>query len=105
MNLESGPRLTRQTLKVLEAFIQQPSEEIAGSDIARQTQLLSGSLYPILARLEGALWVESRWEDADPRELGRPRKRLYRLTEMGVRRTQAALMPQTKIQGSLAWMR
>lgn len=33
--------------------------------------LSSGTLYPILDRLEGRGWLKSRWEDAIPAELGR----------------------------------
>ena len=37
-----------------------------------------------LARLERLGWVESRWEDVDPSEAGRPVRRYYRLTTDGV---------------------
>ena len=39
----------------------------------------SGTLYPLLARLEAAGWFTSEWEDVDPSEVGRPRRRLYKL--------------------------
>jgi DNA-binding PadR family transcriptional regulator len=57
--------------------------ELAGSDIWKETKIASGSLYPILARLEKAGWLTSRWEDLDPSEAGRPRKRLYHITALG----------------------
>ncbi len=45
----------------------------------RQFQLKEGTLYPVLYRLEGAGWIEARWETL---ERGVPRK-YYRLTESG----------------------
>jgi PadR family transcriptional regulator PadR len=41
-------------------------------------------VHPILARLEGCGWIESRWEDQDPHQVGRPRRRYYRPTPDGV---------------------
>jgi PadR family transcriptional regulator PadR len=78
------PRITSQTLKVLGALIS-CKDELSGADIARSTGLSSGTLYPILMRLEHHKWIESEWEDGDPRKLERPRRRLYRITAMGAR--------------------
>ena len=36
-------------------------------------------------------WVESRWEEVDPREEGRPARRYYRLTASGVSLAREAL--------------
>jgi PadR family transcriptional regulator len=83
------PRLTTQTLKVL-AAIMSSRDETSGAEIAQVTKLASGTLYPILLRLEQAEWVESQWETEDPHELGRPRRRLYRITGVGARKTRAA---------------
>src|SRR3989440_9669490 len=58
-----------------------------GYDIARQTGLASGTLYPILGRLADRGLLETRWED-DPPE-GRPRRHLYRLTAAGAAMTAA----------------
>jgi DNA-binding PadR family transcriptional regulator len=52
--------------------------------LSRAAGLASGTIHPILARLERAGWLESRWEDVDPREQGRPRRRYYQLTPDGV---------------------
>ena len=46
--------------------------------------LATGTLYPILLRLESAGWFVSRWENVDPTAVGRPRKRFYRLTAAGL---------------------
>ena len=84
-------RLTTQTLRVL-AAVMSNRDETSGAEIAVVTKLASGTLYPILVRLERAKWVESRWEIEDPHELGRPRRRLYRITGLGARKTRAAFL-------------
>jgi PadR family transcriptional regulator PadR len=85
------PRLSHQTLRVLRVFIDQMPEWLAGSDISKWTGILSGTLYPILLRLESSKWLKSEWETLDPSEAGRPRKRLYRLTAVGYNKTNEAL--------------
>ena len=84
------PRLTTQTLKVVTGLMSGMPEGISGAEIARSTKLASGTIYPILLRLEEAGWVESHWETGDPHELGRPRRRFYRVTGVGRRRARAA---------------
>jgi DNA-binding MarR family transcriptional regulator len=79
-------RMSLQTLRVLEAFLENPSEQLAGADVQKRSGLASGTLYPILLRLESAGWFVSRWESIDPAEVGRPRRRLYRLTPGGLSR-------------------
>src|ERR1700704_5803741 len=79
-------RLSLQTLRVLEAFLENPTEQLAGADVQRRSSLASGTLYPILLRLESAGWFVSRWEAVDPASVGRPRRRLYRLTPSGLAR-------------------
>lgn len=83
MGVNGQPRLTKQTLKVLGALIANPADQMSGSEIAAATKLPSGTLYPILLRLEGVGWLESHWEMEDPHLLGRPRRRLYRVTTLG----------------------
>jgi DNA-binding PadR family transcriptional regulator len=75
--------MTAQTLKVLAAFLADPTDEWYGFDLAQHTGLRTGTLYPLLARLERAGWLKSRVEDIDPRAVGRPRRRLYVLTGEG----------------------
>ncbi len=79
-------RMSLQTLKVLEAFLENPPDELSGADVMQRCRLASGTLYPILLRLESAGWFVSRWEAVDPSSVGRPRRRLYRLTPTGLRR-------------------
>ena len=79
-------RMSLQTLKVLEAFLENPADELSGADVLQRCRLASGTLYPILLRLESAGWFVSRWESIDHSSAGRPRRRFYRLTPTGLRR-------------------
>ena len=85
-NRDHPVRMSFQTLKVLEAFLENPSTELAGADVHKRSGIASGTLYPILLRLESAGWFVSRWEEVDPAVAGRPRRRLYRLTRNGLAR-------------------
>jgi PadR family transcriptional regulator PadR len=97
------PRVTTQTLKVLAALMSRTQDEISGSEIARSTKLASGTLYPILLRLEEAGWVESRWETEDPHDLGRPRRRLYQVTGVGLRKARSAFRELVFPLKEFAW--
>jgi PadR family transcriptional regulator PadR len=79
-------RISLQTLRVLEAFVENPADELSGTDVQKRSGLASGTLYPILLRLESAGWFVSRWEVIDPVRAGRPRRRFYRLTPGGLSR-------------------
>ena len=77
-----------QTLAVLAALAARPSDWRHGYDLARETELKSGTLYPILVRLADREIVQARWEEDEPS--GRPRRHLYRLTSDGLAATMAA---------------
>ena len=78
-----------QTLAVLAALAARPSDWRHGYDLARETGLKSGTLYPILVRLADREIVQARWEEGEP--AGRPRRHLYRLTSDGLAAATAAL--------------
>ena len=100
-----GPRLTSQTLKVLGALLANCSDGLSGAEIGRETGLPSGTLYPILLRLEDAGWLDSYWESTTPQQLGRPRRRFYSLKAVGIRKTKSAFRDVTSAIGGLAWER
>jgi DNA-binding PadR family transcriptional regulator len=81
--------LSAQTLAVLAALAARPSDWRHGYDLARDTGLKSGTLYPILVRLADRELVEACWEEGEP--AGRPRRHLYRLTTDGLAAATAAL--------------
>ncbi|WP_245740751.1 PadR family transcriptional regulator [Nonomuraea maritima] len=62
-----------------------------GLEICAAAGLPTGTIHPILARFEGLGWLTSHWEDADPHEKGRPRRRYYRLTPDGIVQARDAL--------------
>jgi PadR family transcriptional regulator PadR len=74
-------QFSAQTMSVLAALCDQPSEWRHGYALAKLTGLKSGTLYPILIRLADRGLVESCWQD-EPQP-GRPRRHLYRLTADG----------------------
>lgn len=90
-----GPRMTIPTQLVLRALLAEPTREMYGLQIGEQAGLPSGTIHPILARLQGLGWLESQWEDAVPQEEGRPRRRYYKLTEDGAERARIALARAT----------
>lgn len=82
--MNAGPRMTPQTVAVLRVLLDNPTTPRYGLEIARATNLKTGTLHPLLARLQGAGWIDSHWEDpADHEDQGRPRRRYYRLTDGG----------------------
>ena len=78
-------RLTRNVAEVLRVFLDDVDEPRYGFELMQRTRLPSGTLYPILARLEGTGWLASDWEDVDPAEAQRPARRFYRITAEGAR--------------------
>jgi PadR family transcriptional regulator PadR len=80
-----------------------PRDELSGAEIGRATKLPSGTLYPILSRLEQAHWLESRWETDDPHALGRPRRRFYHLARLGAKNARATFRELEPAIGRLAW--
>ncbi|MFI6254429.1 PadR family transcriptional regulator, partial [Streptomyces sp. NPDC051016] len=85
------PRMTLPTQLVLRALLEKPAQERYGLELCAMAELPSGTIHPILARLESAGWLESRWEEVDPSEQGRPRRRYYRLSPDGAERARDAL--------------
>jgi PadR family transcriptional regulator, regulatory protein PadR len=72
--------ITPKMAKVLKIFLEDPARPRYGFEIMRLTGLASGSLYPMLARLEQAGWLTRGKEDIDPHVEGRPPRLHYTLT-------------------------
>ena len=79
--------ISYQGAKVLGAFLRafeaDVRSELAGADVMRLARVTSGTMYPLLLRFENEGLLASRWEEQDPQDLGRPRRRLYSLTPEG----------------------
>ena len=72
-------RKTRQRLRTLELLAELGVTH--GFEIASKAGLKLATVYGILVAFEQGGYVASRWEDAEPQ--GRPRRRLYQLTDSG----------------------
>lgn len=78
-------KLTRALERVLRVLVADPAAPHYGYDLMKATSLPSGTLYPMLARLQQEGLVDSQWEDQDPDAGGRPPRKYYRLTAEGAR--------------------
>lgn len=58
-----------------------------GYELARLAEVKSGTLYPLLIRLEAQGYLEAEWQQ--PAEGGRPPRHAYRLTASGVQLARA----------------
>jgi PadR family transcriptional regulator, regulatory protein PadR len=84
---------------VLRLFLEDPGVSLYGLQLMTALQVTSGTLYPVLQRMEDEGLIASEREQADPRKLERPVRRYYRLTPAGVRyarRELAALADQLR---------
>ena len=86
-----GPRMTLPTQLVLLELLKEPTQEKYGLEICAGAGLPSGTIHPILARLENVGWLRSRWEEVDPSAQGRPRRRYYCLNPNSIASVQSAL--------------
>src|SRR6202030_106399 len=87
--MASELRLTAATLDVLEVLLS-GDHELYGLKIAKAAGRPTGSVFPILARLEQIGWATSEWEAGDPAAKG-PRRRFYRLSGAGQSKATALL--------------
>lgn len=87
--------MTTTVRLVLEALLQiwddNPNAVLYGLEITARTGLLPGTTYPILQRLLDHGWLIDEWEDLNPHEAARPRRRYYRLTDDGASQAREAL--------------
>jgi DNA-binding PadR family transcriptional regulator len=95
--VEPRPEFSAQTLSVLAALCEEPSQWRHGYALAGQTGLKSGTLYPILIRLADRGLVEACWQE-EPAP-GRPRRHLYRLTASGLATATGALAAAARPAG------
>jgi DNA-binding PadR family transcriptional regulator len=70
-------------MKIL-SILMESAQPVAGSALAKDSKLASGTLYPILMRLEEAGWISSEWEDTEGG--AKHRRRLYSITGLGKKR-------------------
>jgi DNA-binding PadR family transcriptional regulator len=78
-------KLTGPLERVLRVLTADPSAQHYGYDLMKAARLPSGTLYPMLARLQHEGLVQSQWEVQREDAGGRPPRKYYRLTAEGVR--------------------
>jgi PadR family transcriptional regulator PadR len=86
-------QLSDKAKAVLEQFVEEPEREWFGLELLREIGVPSGSLYPILHRLEERGFLEARWEpieEAAPE--GRRPRRLYRLNPDSMEQARESLL-------------
>jgi len=88
-------RLTKPTLAVLDVLLAaDPDDPVWGFRICAEADLGSGTVYPILERLERIGWVIPAWEEPPPPD--RPRRRFYALSGAGRQEITAALAARSE---------
>ncbi|SHN44645.1 PadR family transcriptional regulator [Cryptosporangium aurantiacum] len=91
--------MTLAIARLLKAFLEDPLRPRHGYDLMRSTGFASGKIYPLLAKLQTAGWLTRERESVDPAAVGRPARRLYRLSDEG---TQAAWHALDELSRDLA---
>jgi len=96
--------MTLATQMVLRALLDEPTRKRYGLELCSRAGLQSGTLYPILTRLEQAGWIESAWEDPELHLAeGRPRRRYYQLSKDGIAQARQALAEVSSRQTKAIW--
>jgi PadR family transcriptional regulator, regulatory protein PadR len=75
-------KMTASLERVLRALLEDPAARRYGYDLMKAASLKSGTLYPMLARLEDQKMVTSAWQT--PREEGQRPRKYYQLTAEGI---------------------
>lgn len=86
--------MTPQTEAVLKEMLLKPTQSHYGLTLGQAVNLQSGTIHPILARLERAGIVESFWEDPEEHaaaQPSRPRRRYYKFTTDGAEQARTAM--------------
>jgi PadR family transcriptional regulator PadR len=100
--MEPLARLGRATVDVLTVLLDSDDPRW-GLELIKLTGRPSGTVYPLLDRLERAGWVTSDW-DADVLRPG-PRRRMYQLTPDGTVAARDALrrVARQAVRGRSGW--
>lgn len=83
--MSSKLRYTDNIVAIFNTMLERPRKSWYGLELAEHAQIGSATIYAALTRLERAGLLEATWEDVDPSDIGRPRRRLYELTSEGAR--------------------
>jgi DNA-binding PadR family transcriptional regulator len=89
-------RPSQPSLALLRVLVAAPAAWRYGYDLAKETGLQSGTLYPLLVRLAEQGFLQSEWRPST--HPGRPPRHAYRLTQSGI----ALARAQTAMDGATA---
>ena len=97
-------RVTDEFVLVLNTFVSHPDTKITGYDVIhgspniRGTDLKSGTVYPMLYRMEQKGWIELEREVFDPNiePPKRPPRNYYKLTSTGLKSGKKLLLERDK---------
>jgi DNA-binding PadR family transcriptional regulator len=78
-------KLTGPLERVLRVLLDDTSAPRYGYDLMKAARLPSGTLYPMLARLQAEGLVTAEWEPQPQDASGRPPRKYYQLTGEGIR--------------------
>lgn len=81
-------KISGKSMEILLILASDPDREYSGYEIGKQLSMPSGTLYPLLLKIEQAGLLTTKWEDGDPKILGRPRRRYHKISGQGVRSLQ-----------------
>ncbi|XVQ85172.1 helix-turn-helix domain-containing protein [Microbispora siamensis] len=88
--MHADVRLTSATLDVLEVVAAADGSPVYGFQISTLTRRPTGTVYPVLSRLERVGWLEGAWESDNHRGSG-PRRKYYKVTGQGREQIAVAL--------------
>jgi DNA-binding PadR family transcriptional regulator len=97
--------MTKTMQLILRALMDNPERAMSGLEICAEAGLPTGTIHPTLARLLSLEWVQSRWEQRDPNEQGRPRRRIYHLNPDNMSTVQIALQQAEASPGRVLRLR
>lgn len=87
MRMSRTRALSPHARMVLAVLLDAGGQWSHGYELARLADVKSGTLYPLLIRLEAQGFLEAEWQQ--PVEGGRPPRHAYRLTASGVQLARA----------------
>jgi DNA-binding PadR family transcriptional regulator len=104
-------RVTTAVRAVLQILLEDPGRSHYGLEICDKAGYQSGTVYPVLARLEKCGWLESYWEqdpavrDGSRAALARPRRRYYRFSADGAAAARNLLAASPQPWNATRWHR
>jgi PadR family transcriptional regulator, regulatory protein PadR len=93
-------RMSAQTQAILAVVMADVQGRHYGFEIARRAGLATGTVSPVLAKLERDGWLESYWEQIDSVAEGRRPRRYYTVTALGA---QEADCHRQEVLRELSW--